>query len=624
MIGWNFPSNGGGAINGVADSGIEIFRGKEIPSLAREICQNSLDAAIDENSAVTVEFQRHKISPKDIPDVRDYEKFLRACQSFWKGNSKTETFIKKANDELKNFQTAVLRISDFNTTGLAEPFNPRSMTGWNTLTKINGGAIKSDDKAGNFGIGKNAPFANSFFRLIFYRTLNTKGERAAQAVAKLVSFNLDAENISAGMGYYGDTQGNIPVQKITALDNISQRTQTGTDVFVYGFNGGDVWQDELITALIENFLVAIYRDKLRVKVQGKEINKETLGAFVKEDAANYHKILTGDDSIKIFEFPFHDMGKLKLSVLTDSTTVFNRRVLIVRKSGMKLFELDHFSRTLNFTGILELEGFKLNAFFREMETPEHTKWEPTRHPTKPKLAKAYFDELKRLVRNEIANLVEVNISDETDVKGLGEMLDFDNDAIDFGGNSKSVETFDTPAMPENFTQEISLTVDNSKSTLTKTGGDDNSKTQRTSGDVTDTGGLPSIRTLKGQRERNRRDIHTGEENPDGDDLILKPDGRKIACNKIRVIKLGEKIYRLILKVPHDVPSGRIEISAVGESNTGEKLSVAQAASADSSLQITSAGDAIAFQKLRGNLDARITFELQEDKNYALGVAVHED
>lgn len=48
MIGWNFPSNGGGAINGVANSGVEIFGGKEIPSLAREICQNSLDAAIDE------------------------------------------------------------------------------------------------------------------------------------------------------------------------------------------------------------------------------------------------------------------------------------------------------------------------------------------------------------------------------------------------------------------------------------------------------------------------------------------------------------------------------------------------------------------------------------------------
>lgn len=64
MIGWNFPSNGGGQINGVADSGIQIFKGKEIASLAREICQNSLDAAINENSAVTVEFRRSNVDTK--------------------------------------------------------------------------------------------------------------------------------------------------------------------------------------------------------------------------------------------------------------------------------------------------------------------------------------------------------------------------------------------------------------------------------------------------------------------------------------------------------------------------------------------------------------------------------
>lgn len=61
MIGWNFPSNGGGQINGIADSGIEIFRGKEIPSLSREICQNSLDAAINES------FRRDR----RIPTLRD-------------------------------------------------------------------------------------------------------------------------------------------------------------------------------------------------------------------------------------------------------------------------------------------------------------------------------------------------------------------------------------------------------------------------------------------------------------------------------------------------------------------------------------------------------------------------
>ena len=46
---WNFPANGGGQIRGIAEAGIETFTGKEISSLAREICQNSLDAAADEN-----------------------------------------------------------------------------------------------------------------------------------------------------------------------------------------------------------------------------------------------------------------------------------------------------------------------------------------------------------------------------------------------------------------------------------------------------------------------------------------------------------------------------------------------------------------------------------------------
>lgn len=41
---WNFPGNGNGQIRGLADAGIETFTGDEIRSLARETCQNSLDA----------------------------------------------------------------------------------------------------------------------------------------------------------------------------------------------------------------------------------------------------------------------------------------------------------------------------------------------------------------------------------------------------------------------------------------------------------------------------------------------------------------------------------------------------------------------------------------------------
>lgn len=565
MIGWNFPSNVGGAINGVADSGVEIFRGKEIPSLAREICQNPLDAAIDEKSTVTVEFQRYNITPKDIPDVQSFKKVLDACLAFWTGKSeKTVAFIRQAIYKLKGSAvSSVLRISDFNTTGLAEPFNYRALTGWNTLTKINGGAIKSDDKAGNFGIGKNAPFANSLFRLIFYRTLNTKGERAAQAVAKLISFDLDAWNIASGTGYYGETQGNMPVQNISvqnisALDKIYKRIKRGTDVFIYGFNGGETWEEELTSALIENFLVSVYRDKLRVKVQGREIDKATLGAVVNDNAANYYKILTGDKAVKTFEENFHGLGKLKLGVLVDPTTKLNRRVLIVRKSGMKLFELDRFPRTLNFTAILELEGLKLNAFFRQMETPDHTNWEPTRHPTYPTRAKQYLVELKSWVRDTISKLSKENISDEIEVPGI---ITPNNDS-----DPTPPIIFDTKKPPRN---------------------------------------------------------------PPRPPRLPKPpkppkSDKSLTCEKLRVIEVDDKSYRLILKVSRNVLRGRIAISAVGESNSKEKLSVTRVASFSENIQIMTVGEEIAFRKLRGKVDVRINFKLQDDKNYALGVDVYED
>ena len=44
---WNFPSNNHSQIIGIADSGVEMFKGTPIKSLAREICQNSLDARLD-------------------------------------------------------------------------------------------------------------------------------------------------------------------------------------------------------------------------------------------------------------------------------------------------------------------------------------------------------------------------------------------------------------------------------------------------------------------------------------------------------------------------------------------------------------------------------------------------
>lgn len=159
MAEWYFPTNGGGQIRGLADAGIETFKGQKNSSLAREICQNSLDAAADLSKPVIVNFTLKEIKPEQIPGYTEYKKVLRECRDFWAHNSTAKNFFDNAITKIET-PCNVLIVSDENTTGLVNPFDANSFEGWNTLTKISGGANKFGGSGlGSYGIGKNAPFA---------------------------------------------------------------------------------------------------------------------------------------------------------------------------------------------------------------------------------------------------------------------------------------------------------------------------------------------------------------------------------------------------------------------------------------------------------------------------------
>lgn len=215
MARWNFPGNQDGQVKGVADAGIENFNGTELSSLARENCQNSLDAALnDSNPDVLVEFERYFVPKKQIPGIMEYRNILKKCKAFWdrSKSEKAKLFLKDAIKEAEKENTFLLRISDYNTTGLSDPYTQSddpfnfSFDGWNALIKIDGGANKGDDKAGAFGIGKSAPFSNSHYRLVFYRTYNQKYERAAQGISRLMSYQ-DGALMTSGI------EGNISAEE---------------------------------------------------------------------------------------------------------------------------------------------------------------------------------------------------------------------------------------------------------------------------------------------------------------------------------------------------------------------------------------------------------------------------
>ena len=78
-INWNFPESNYSQRFGISEAGIETFRGSLFGSLAKEICQNSLDARLNFSEPVTVEFSKFDIKTEDIPGYETLNNDLNSC-----------------------------------------------------------------------------------------------------------------------------------------------------------------------------------------------------------------------------------------------------------------------------------------------------------------------------------------------------------------------------------------------------------------------------------------------------------------------------------------------------------------------------------------------------------------
>ena len=265
---WSFPSNNKGDINGIGNSGVETFQGTPLKSLAREICQNSLDAAL-EGKTVEVEFMPFALDIGEFPDAESLEKAFRASLNFWSVQSvkKATDFFERAIKMMESGSIPFLRISDFNTTGLKGSKSEYN-TPWCNLTKSSGASDKAGTSGGSFGIGKFAPYACSEFRTVFYSTLDIEDVTAFQGISRITSFRTDDDDITVGVGYYGD-ENNQPVYSQLKLDPHFRREkkQTGTDIFIAGFRFYSTdWKDSIITSVLDGFLYSVYNSKLILRV----------------------------------------------------------------------------------------------------------------------------------------------------------------------------------------------------------------------------------------------------------------------------------------------------------------------------------------------------------------------
>ena len=428
---WNFPSNNFSQIFGIADSGVETFNGTPIKSLAREICQNSLDANINNGLPTRIEFKIFEIKPTEIPDFDGLEDAFRRSLDFWsrQKSDKAKVFFKNAISVAKKDKITCLRISDYNTTGLIgsrEEYN----SPWCNLTKSTGASDKSGSNGGSFGIGKYAPFACSSFRTVFYSTADCEGICAYQGVARLTSFKNKKGDITQGIGFYGGDK-NVPVYNQISLDPLFKRTemQYGTDIFIIGFNGSDDWQHQMVASILDGFLYAVFSDSLVVDVDGTVISKETLGtlvdshkAYFQEHADEYYCALTDDKIARSFYDELKDdpeiAGRLSLRLMI--MPEFHRRVAMVRETGMKIKDKGHINGLIPFAGVLFIEGDAINTYLRGLENPQHLEWEIERANNKNK-ARRLLNYLTRFIKSSLDEMKNDDSEEALD-PAVGEYL----------------------------------------------------------------------------------------------------------------------------------------------------------------------------------------------------------
>lgn len=439
---WRFIPNQNSTIVGINDAGIETFTANMYRSLIRESIQNSLDAHIEEvEDPVVIEFNLFHTERSNVPDVDGLYRAIQKCKSSNQDEVDAYDFFENAEKLLSQKIVPVMRISDYNTIGLEGSDTCEKGSAWSRLVKESGSSNKGKSSGGSFGIGKSSAFACSDLRTVFYSSIDKKnGLKSNFGVARLVSFEDESMGWTTGIGYYSEDDNFIAIPELAQIDDSYKRETSGTDIFIVGMNVVPQMNQIFIEAVLMDFLVSLIRGNLIVKIQGETIDKSTLPKYIASlnrydsqeicDLINYYYILTAlnPEIIKIplqvseygAEFGFENNDAVLY--LKEGDKDYNRKIMVTRKAGMRITEINRISGSIQFTGVLIMDGERMNETFKAMEVPSHDAWEPGRCRGKVTYYKKVLSGLKKYLKKMVLDSLSKNDDKTIDAFGASDFL----------------------------------------------------------------------------------------------------------------------------------------------------------------------------------------------------------
>lgn len=439
---WKFIENGYGNESSLDSTDVETFKKDPIASLARESCQNSIDARSGEHS-VRIEFKSFYLETQNIPGIKELKEELIACRDSYQLNSKYYKKFESMIQDVEKDKILCLRISDFYTKGLEGVATNDRNKAFYYLTKGNGLTTKiSSNSGGSKGIGKFASFVASNLQTVFYSTLNENNEQGYLGISKLASRLLNEETgmCTTGYGYYCKTEKVLPILENLVLDKDFVRTEYGTDIYIIDFRAEEKWKEGIISKILDSFMCAIQFGDLEVIVDDIELNKESLKSIVYNDnliltsekkniLGQY--LLLNDEFVHQKDVEIRGHGTIRLYLKDfnkQEEAMATNKCVMIRYPYMKITDIKiPFAKPCSAMCVIEKN--ELNSILREVENPQHTDWEPNRITEDVEFRR----EVKRIIK-EIKNSIqefanECLLSGETeeiDIDGASDMLaDFD-------------------------------------------------------------------------------------------------------------------------------------------------------------------------------------------------------
>lgn len=431
---WRFPGNNYTQDQGIDTPDMETFAQDPIASLARESCQNSIDAKKMGETA-KIHFKTFDIEKSKIPGIDRIEKEIDSCMEYRKNNKKIYESLKYMKEQLDTGLVHCIRVSDYNTIGLGG-VSQTDDSPFFLLTKGTGISDKSGSKGGSKGIGKFASFVASSFNTVFYSTLNMDGEKGYIGICKLCSTKMDnTDEKTIGIGYYACNDKNMPILDDFDLGINYRRETTGTDIYIFGFRKGANWKKDLVTKILDSFMSAIYYGELEVEVDDLVINTSTLGQIIdnedlviKKSYSNIKSqyLLLSDPEVFRNELDIEDYGKVSIYLKPfskEKSELATNECVMIRYPYMKIKSITRISN-VPCSAMCIIGDNDLNKILREIENPQHTNWEINRIDDDD--LKSEVKHIIKVLTDKIIDYVFEKLSSsdvkETDVEGASDYL----------------------------------------------------------------------------------------------------------------------------------------------------------------------------------------------------------